>query len=283
MFPYMRLIPSIGLLAVLISFNCTHAEKEPFFAFLYSTGASSPYELSWPRELVYLGVSVGSFTAMKLWMPAPDPFDSADVAALDRSDVFFLDRPAVDYYYRGAADVADASNTFALLMPFMLLIDKPIRRDMTLLVVMWYECYFWHRNIRGTLKILTKRTRPFVYNRELETGRKYTHFARESFPSGHATYVSTYSTLAAKWFSDYHPESPLKYLVWGGAAAVNLTTGVAKVYSGDHFPTDVAAGLFLGTLVGWGIPELHKKRNGSVSVLPMIHEERMGMMLSLRF
>jgi undecaprenyl-diphosphatase len=90
------------------------------------------------------------------------------------------------------------------------------------------------------LKHLIGRPRPrmmhnggFQFGPSLETGL-------DSFPSGHAAASFAVATVLAKHFPG------LAWPLYGAAAVV----AVSRIVRGSHFPTDVAAGLVLGVLVG---------------------------------
>jgi membrane-associated phospholipid phosphatase len=52
-------------------------------------------------------------------------------------------------------------------------------------------------------------------------------------------------------------------------------TGYLRYYSGKHYPTDIIAGAIIGSITGWGIPALHRKRNENISVKIMFGEDSM--------
>ena len=68
-----------------------------------------------------------------------------------------------------------------------------------------------------------------------------------SFPSGHtAASVAFYGTVAVIVL--WHTRAVwLRWLAVGLAVAIPLAVGAARLYRGMHFPTDVLAGLLLGT------------------------------------
>ena len=65
----------------------------------------------------------------------------------------------------------------------------------------------------------------------------------DSFPSGHTTASFAVATVLAKSFPK------LAWLVYGVAGFV----AVSRAVRGSHFPTDVIAGICLGTIVGIGV------------------------------
>jgi membrane-associated phospholipid phosphatase len=69
-----------------------------------------------------------------------------------------------------------------------------------------------------------------------------------SYPSGHAVFFTWLSFMLAFALAP-HVRPPARWALWIGAAAVILLTCLARVWAGDHWPSDVAGGLLLG--LGW--------------------------------
>jgi undecaprenyl-diphosphatase len=93
------------------------------------------------------------------------------------------------------------------------------------------------------IKLLVSRPRPPVEHLQAVTG--------SSFPSGHATQASAF------WFSLVFVLPPVgasrAIRIAGAALALVLVVSVAasRVYLGVHYPSDVVAGMLLGT--GWAL------------------------------
>lgn len=95
--------------------------------------------------------------------------------------------------------------------------------------------------ISGCVKLLLSRPRPPVEHLQAVAG--------SSFPSGHATQASAF------WFSLVFAmpatgASPKHTRVAAGLAlSIVLAVAASRVYLGVHYPSDVVAGMLLGT--GW--------------------------------
>ena len=88
------------------------------------------------------------------------------------------------------------------------------------------------------LKQAMKRDRP--YDRIVDVQFRVRPPDRFSFPSGHTASAFVMITLLANTF----PALQTPMLCWG------TMVGVARVYLGVHYPTDVLAGALLGILAG---------------------------------
>lgn len=114
-------------------------------------------------------------------------------------------------------------------------------------------------------KTFFRRTRPFVYNDDIDPAKEGCQTydledpkIRASFFSGHTSSVTAYNFLSASFFSHYHPESNFRTPVWIAAGAISSYVGYLRVRAGKHFPTDVIAGFIAGGAAGFFIPRWHR-------------------------
>lgn len=72
------------------------------------------------------------------------------------------------------------------------------------------------------------------------------HATGSSFPSGHAALFAVLAVVMMLFLKKAH-------LFWLSLMGLG---GLARVYQGVHYPTDVLGGWFVGVLVAWGIYNL---------------------------
>ena len=93
-------------------------------------------------------------------------------------------------------------------------------------------------NLTQTVKLLAQRQRPASF----EPNDDY-----RSFFSGHSSITATAATTAL-WYA-YHVKNPNKWakpLGWT-SVGLSLTTGILRIISGKHYPSDVITGFAVGT------------------------------------
>jgi membrane-associated phospholipid phosphatase len=116
----------------------------------------------------------------------------------------------------------------------------------------------------NVIKYAVRRPRPAQYREGASGGSLESQL---SFPSGHTTSAAAATSAYATTFWLRHPDSPWRFAVIGGAAAITGVTGYGRIGGGWHFYTDVAAGAILGGAVGTVLPLLHR-RNLSMAMQP---------------
>ncbi len=242
----------------LLSFFILH------FSFFTSLQAQSPYALKTGRELALFGAGAATGITALVLEKQVTPLTVAQINSLNRNDVPAFDRSATYRYshtYDRLSDVTFAGNVAVLGL--LTLGTKPMRQDLITVGVMFVETALLANGIQRSVKNVTQRTRPFVYNPNAPLDEKLERDARQAFFSGHATNAFATAVFTGEVFSHYFPHSRWKPVVWVGSLGLATATAVLRYEGGLHYPTDLLAGAAFGSLVGWGIPKLHEVKNRS--------------------
>ncbi|MFI5202430.1 MAG: phosphatase PAP2 family protein [Candidatus Kapaibacterium sp.] len=159
---------------------------------------------------------------------------------------------------------ASAAQMIGVVMPLAILIDGDVRPDWLPVLTIGLEVNMVTLGIYSITPLgpeFVTRYRPIVYYPLQDA--KATGINQEdgnmkaSFYSGHVASLTASAMFVAKVYSDYHPDAN-KFVVYGLAAVPSLGMGVIRFMTLDHFPSDIAVGLAVGTLCGVLIPELHR-------------------------
>ena len=104
--------------------------------------------------------------------------------------------------------------------------------------------------ISQALKILVYRTRPFTTYPFVE---KLSDGGGSSFPSGHTLEAFAMAASLSLLFSKKKLIIPV--YVWA------MLVAYSRLALGVHYPSDVLAGIFIGTLIGWIVPWMFSRYN----------------------
>jgi membrane-associated phospholipid phosphatase len=229
-------------------------------ALAFQIFAQKPYELAWPRELGLVGGSGAGFGISMLLRSNNQPFMPDEVAALDVSQVPKFDLYATRHYSTSAQKASDIMAIGSFALPALLFLDPAIRRDAPEVVTIVGESLLLTTALTQLTKELAHRTRPFCYNPDVPFDPKLERDARLSFFSGHTSTTAALTFTTAKIWSDHHPSSPWKPVVWTSATLIPLTVGYLRMRGGKHFLSDVLVGFVIGAGTGWLVPHLHRRK-----------------------
>ena len=197
-----------------------------------------------------------------------------DILSLHKNSINGFDRWAADVYHPDAELESDKIFYGAMPLPLLLLIDKEIRKDALKMAVLYTEAL----SITGTLytsSTYVNRYRPATYSDDLTVEQKRSGNQRNSFFAGHVALVATSTFFTAKVYSDYHPNSKFRWVLYGVAIGATGATGYLRHRAGKHFPSDIVLGTAIGVLSGILVPQAHKvKRAGEkrVHIFPFTGE-----------
>ena len=186
---------------------------------------------------------------------------------IDATNVSVFDRSAIDEISKSAGKASDILLYGSFLSPLALSFAKTNNDDsFGNLMLMAAYGYMIQESITSATKIWVGRPRPYVYREGIEYLESMQHKTdTKSFFSGHTSTSSYLLFYSAKVFSDLHPGSKLRPLVWTISAAIPAFTGFSRYKAGKHFPTDVITGYAVGAAFGILIPEIYKNDNLTIS------------------
>ncbi|NOX84579.1 MAG: phosphatase PAP2 family protein [Chlorobi bacterium] len=251
--------------------------------------ALSPYTHSWNREVPFLITSAG-LVLSGIVIDRTNPIKPYTIAGLDtitRNDVNPFDRDATYNWDPGLSRASDVLLLGSVLSPLLFLSNKSTRRDFGWLALMAGEVLSINYGLMTTVKNLTNRPRPYVYNYDAPLDERTGSTSLESFYSGHVSTTAAMSFFIATVLTQYHPDmkTGLKITIWAIAATYPAVTGYLRVASGTHYKTDVIVGYAVGAVTGWLVPYLHKKKNKNdrFSYSPTTIYGHAGVYLSYKF
>lgn len=214
-----------------------------------------------------------------------DTIPVAEIMSLNRNDINKIDRPVSYNYSKKASKISDCFFYGSMPLPLVLLLDRNIRKDAGKIGLLYLEAVGITGGLYVTAAMIADRHRPYTYNPKADMSVRTRGGARNSFFAGHVGVVATSCFFTAQVYADYHPNMKNKWILYTGAGLLAGFTGAMRIAAGQHFYTDVATGLVVGTMSGILVPWLHKKKlmnNSKITILPNIQNGSTGITLLYR-
>jgi membrane-associated phospholipid phosphatase len=231
--------------------------SEPF------THDESPYALRLDIDIatVVLGATLWGGTGL-IGSTTQAPFCGGSATPpCDPSGINALDRLALNHSSAGARTAADIISFIPIAYLGIDMFDVGLRNWKTYLTDLWVvaESLAWNGAIQDIVRRAVRRPRPFLYSPGVYPADRDSSDAGYSFYSGHTSFAFALATSASYTFTLRHPHSKWRYVVWPVLMAVASIEPILRVYSGDHFPTDVIVGAVAGSAVGLFFPAVHRR------------------------
>ncbi len=236
----------------------------------------SPYETNFWQDGTWIAGGVGlNVLGVFVIQNKPDLSES-DLAALDRNDIWKINRRAAGNYSESADELSYIPFYGSFATPLLFLIGEDERKNFGQISVLFIETMATTGAAFTITAGAVEKSRPLVYNENLPTEDRLEADAQRSFFAGHTAATAAATFFTAKVFHDYNPDSAARPFVWAGAIAVPAYVGYLRTKAGKHFLTDNIIGYGIGAACGILIPEIHKKANENLDIYPTVKTNILG-------
>ena len=208
------------------------------------------------------------------------------ILSLDKNDINGFDRWAVRPHSERLSKNSNFIFAGAIPLPLLFLTGKETRKDFLKLTFLYLEAMSVTGFLYTGSVYLTNRYRPYAYSEETPMTWRTRGGAKNSFYAGHVALVATSTFFMAKVYSDYYPDSKVKWLFYSVAGLATGSIGYFRHRGGFHFPSDILLGITQGTLTGILVPHFHKNpliKNPNVKIMPYSNGESNGFALIYKF
>ncbi|MEP7168086.1 MAG: phosphatase PAP2 family protein [Bacteroidota bacterium] len=218
--------------------------------------------------IIVAGCAWSAFAFPKIYSKEASTVE--EISSLNKNNIPSFDRWAAGKTSESANKNSDYFMYGSVAVPFTLLLDSKIRHNAGSVGLMYLEAMSITGLFYSGSVYFVDRYRPLTYNTSVRPEDLTTGNNKDAFIAGHPATVATTTFFAAKVYSDYHPESNFKYVLYGFAIAATGTTVYLRHIAGKHFPSDLFLGVTVGTLSGILVPHFHKNRETKERALGII-------------
>jgi membrane-associated phospholipid phosphatase len=225
--------------------------------FLWS---QSVYEKSSKTDIPIMSGALGGLGLSLYLGKNLKPLTPETVGRLHQQNVPFVDRWACQKFSPEADNLSDIFLNVCAFSPLLMFASPHLDRDQKwTYALMYIETEILTYSVTALTKNITGRIRPFAYNPEVPLHDKIMSAdTKKSFFSGHTSISFASMVFLAQTYAVLHPDSRWKTAVWVSGLSAATLTGVLRILSGKHFPTDVLVGALVGSFIGFVIPKLHE-------------------------
>jgi membrane-associated phospholipid phosphatase len=145
--------------------------------------------------------------------------------------------------------VSDTTTYVSIALVFLVLILAMVKRSKPMLrqFVMLVSVLLMVLLVTQGLKALIDRDRPFTTYPNIE---KLSSGGDSSFPSGHT--LEAFAVAAAISLSFSRKKIIIAVYTWA------IMVAYSRMALGVHYPSDVLAGIIIGTFIGWFVPRVFR-------------------------
>jgi hypothetical protein len=242
---------------------------------------------TWVDGPLVLGTAAAAFGGA-LVMRQQEPLSTELVYSLDRSSVPAFDRRSFHIDLDEQLEARYSSDIVlgtSMIAPFLLALDKRVRREWGPLITLYSETMLINSSVQTWTAIGVGRYRPIAYLPEASLSQRTDPANHNSFFSGHTSSTATATFFMARIMDDLHPElGGKRWLLYAGAAVPPALAGWYRIRAGKHFPSDVVTGFVFGAAVGMLVPELHRRTHAhGLSFLPWLSPQGIGCSASMQW
>ena len=215
---------------------------------------------TWDLELrVDLTATVAAGLVSVGWLLADELGPGWCAPLCDPEDVNFFDRWAAGRFSETWALVSDFALGGGLaLSAGFLLAEEGLAHALNDVLVALQAMFF--TNMLAILSgLASRRPRPYLYSEEAPEEERMRGVSSVSFFSGHVGSVAAVTVAVWQTLRERDPRSPTPWILLATGGAVTLVAGIARVLSGNHFPSDVLVGIATGVCMGLLFPALHDR------------------------